>query len=293
MLCPQTPARFTGDWVFFSTALHWFAAKWLRAASLVQGTNFGIHTKEPIPMPTHIRLIALLLLVLSLTVHAQPGKKNPRLTKKQFVQDSLKIMRMQVIRPQVRLENRMTYHKGQVLNLNGLDAGVLLKGKLRLTAGYYFLNDELSAYKTTVDGEDATRTIQLRYGSINTEFVYLNTRFVSLGMPLEFGFGHSRVARQYVTTGETFDRQGGLLFLADFGLSAVFKPIRALGVRGVVGYRKILINPVRNFNFNGFFTSVGVAVDIFEVIKDFRMYRLKKRYKRGDPLENAVDLITD
>ncbi|PZR20298.1 MAG: hypothetical protein DI538_30470 [Azospira oryzae] len=202
-------------------------------------------------------------------------------------------MRMRLIRPQLRLENRMTYHKGQFLNLNGVDAGVLLKDKLRLTLGYYFLNDDLSAYKTNIDGEDITRTIDLRYGSVNTEFVYMNTRFVSLGMPLDFGFGHNRIVSRNLTTGETFDEQGGFVFLTDFGLSAVVKPIRAIGIRGVIGYRKILLNPVKNFNFSGPFTSVGVAVDIFEIIKYIRMYHLKKKYKRGNPLENAVDLITD
>lgn len=245
-------------------------------------------------MPTvrHILpLFALLLTVASL--NAQPAKKTKALSKKQFVQDSVQIMRMRRIRPQLRLENRITYHRGQHLNLNGFDAGVLLKEKLRLTLGYYFLNDDLSAYKIVVDGNDLTRSVSLRYGSFNTEFVYYNSRFVSLGMPLDFGFGGNRVEYRNVVTGESFDRQSGVVFLSDFGLSAVVKPIRAVGVRGVVGYRKILINPVKNFNFNGFFSSVGIAVDIFEIIKDVRMYRLKKKYKRGDPLENAVDLITD
>lgn len=245
-------------------------------------------------MPILMRYLLLLLtLSCSHSVFSQPEKRPPRLSKKQFTEDSIRIMRMKRIRPQLRLENRMTYHKGQFLNLNGIDAGVLLKNKLRLTLGYYFLNDDLSAYKTNIDGEDVTRAITLRYGSINTEFVYMNTRFISLGMPLDFGFGHNRVATKNLTTGDILDSQGGFIFLTDFGLSAVVKPIRAIGIRGVVGYRKILLNPVKNFNFSGVFTSVGVAVDIFEIIKDVRMYRLKKKYKRGDPLENAVDLITD
>lgn len=246
-------------------------------------------------MPTsHMKyLLSVFIFLFSLSSFSQVKKKPEKLSKKQFVQDSIKIMRMKRIRPQLRVENRMTYHKGQFLNLNGIDAGVLLKDKLRITLGYYYLNEDLSAYKVSVDGEDVTKTIRLQYGSINTEFVYMNTRFVSLGMPLDFGFGRNELQFRNLITNETYGKESGFVFLTDFGLSAVVKPIRAVGIRGVVGYRKILINPVKNFNFNGVFTSVGISVDIFEIIKDVRMYNLKKKYKRGDPLGNAVDLITD
>lgn len=221
---------------------------------------------------------------------AHPTKK---LNKKQFVKDSAEIMKMKRVRPQLRFDNRMTYHKGQTLNLNGIDAGVLLHEKLRLTAGYYFLNDELSNYKTTIDGADVGRTIKLQYGSIQTEFIYLKSRYISLGMPLDFGFGRNQLQSRNLVTGEKFDKRSGFIMLTDFGLSAVVKPFRALGIRGAVGYRKLLLNPVKDFNFNGLFTSLGISIDVFEIIKDVKMFHLKRKYKRGNDLKNAVDLITD
>lgn len=254
-------------------------------------------------MPAYIRKHTLLIsfifcsfvLFAQKTTKEQKPKTNvqKKLTKKQFVNDSIEIMKMKQVRPQLRVDNRMTYHKGQILNINGIDAGVLLKDKLRLTLGYYYLNDDLSAYKINIDGQDATRTIKLQYGSINTEFIYLNTRYVSLGMPLDFGFGRNEVSFRNLATNQTFDNKHGFVVLTDFGLSAVFKPLRAIGIRGAIGYRKLILNPVRNFNFNGFFTSLGVSVDFYEIIKDVRMFDLKRKYKRGNDLGNAVDLITD
>jgi len=234
-----------------------------------------------------------LLTCLLLTIFSNKVVSQPKLLKKQFLKDSVEIARTRIIRPQIRADNRVAFHKGQRLTLNGFDAGVLLKEKLRIAAGYYFLNDNLSAYKTNIDGVPAERLVALQYGSINTEYVYLNTRFISLGLPLDFGFGKNALSYKNINTGENFGKESGAVFLTDFGFSGIFKPIRWIGVRGIVGYRKFIISPVKSFNFDGVFYSIGLSIDIREIIKDVRMYHLKKKYKRGDLLSNAVDLITD
>ena len=67
------------------------------------------------------------------------NKKGMRLTKVEkaaFVKDSLEIVRVRMVRPQFRLDNRNLFFKGQALNVSGFDVGVLLKNKLRLTLGY-------------------------------------------------------------------------------------------------------------------------------------------------------------
>jgi hypothetical protein len=216
-----------------------------------------------------------------------------KMNKKQFIKDSIAIVQRGIVRPQLRLDNRVTLHKKQSLTMNGIDAGVLLKEKLRLTVGFYHLSDHLNAYSTIVDGAEVRRIIKLNYGSFNTEYFYLNTRFISLGLPLDFGFGTTELSYRNTSNNEVFGRESGLVLLTDFGLSAIFKPIRWIGVKGVAGYRKLLINPIKGFNFDGFFMSIGLNLDLREIIKDVSLYRLKKKYKRGNSLENAVDLITD
>ena len=79
-----------------------------------------------------------------------------------------------------------------------------------------------------------------------------------------------------------------------FGLSGTFKPIRWIGLKVAVGYRKTLINKVKDVPFDGVYSSVGLAVDLREIIKDYQMFKLKKKYyKNANSVETAVDLITN
>lgn len=212
-----------------------------------------------------------------------------------FIKDSTYIVRVKLVRPQLRADNRNIFFKKQTLALGGFDAGVLLKDKLRVTLGYYKLNENLSTYnEAEMDNEQFDRKLKMNYGALNTEFIYMNTRFFSLGMPLEFGFGQNVI--QYKTSADatTFEQKKGFVLSTDFGLSGTFKPIRWIGIRGVVGYHRNVINQIEGFRFDGVFTSVGLNVDIREISKDVQMYRLKKKYKRlGSPVGTAVDLITD
>lgn len=69
--------------------------------------------------------------------------------------------------------------------------------------------------------------------------------------------------------------------------------MRFLGLKGIVGYRKIAFNQVKDFNFDGLFTSIGLNVDVHAITTDIRMFRLKKRYKRCNNISNAVDVLTN
>lgn len=171
--------------------------------------------------------------------------------------------------------------------------GAIFKEKLRVTLGYYSLSDELSDYDNT-HRMYYDRHLKLQYGSINTEFIYLNKRFVSLGLPLEFGFGRNQLRYRTSVNDINYNTVRGFVSLVDVGLSGTFKPIRWVGIRGVVGYRKTIVNKIEGFKFDGVFISFGVAVNLWEISKDVRLFQLKKKYRRlGDPIDTAVDLITD
>lgn len=244
-------------------------------------------------------IITISLTCVAFLAGAQEDKKTQEdkklYSRENFIKDSTYIMRLKIVRPQLRADNRNIFFKKQTLALSGFDAGVLLKEKLRVTLGYYRLNENLSTYndQESQNGQ-FDRQLKMNYGALNTEFIYMNTRFFSLGMPLEFGFGQNVI--RYKTTEESmdFEQRKGFVLSTDFGLSGTFKPIRWVGIRGVVGYHKNVINQIPGFRFDGVFTSVGLNVDIREITKDVQMYRLKKKYKRlGNPVGTAVDLITD
>lgn len=242
-------------------------------------------------MPEKKRVINTLLLILMLCTVSLFSQK--KMSRKEFIKDSTYIMRVKLVRPQFRFDNRTIFIKGQALNINGLDAGVLLKEKLRLTLGYYRSVKDITTERETIDNIEFEREANLSYGSINVEFIYKNTRYISLGMPLDFNFGKNTLTYTDVISREQ-QRATGFVFTTDFGLSAILKPIRWIGIKGIVGYRKTIFNQVKGARNDGFFTSIGIYVDIREVVKDVQMFKLKKKYRKNkNSVETAVDLISD
>ncbi|MCW3076302.1 MAG: hypothetical protein JWO32_911 [Bacteroidetes bacterium] len=233
-------------------------------------------------------LLPLIFIILCLTSLAQQS-----LSEDQFIKDSLRIRRIRLITPQFKLDNREAFLEGQALTINGFDAGVLLKEKLRFTLGYYSMKGSLKAFKKTVDSIEYGRLIQLNYGSINSEIMYIDTRFISLGMPLEIACGNNTFQNKNITENTVTSSETGMLIFANFGVSATFKPMRFMGLKGMAGYRKTIYNQVKDFNFDGFFTSIGLNFDFHELLSDIKMFRLKKKYHHGNSISNIVDILTN
>jgi hypothetical protein len=231
----------------------------------------------------------VLFLIGSISLNAQQ-----KISKRQFISDSIKIVKTKLVRPQFRFDNRLTFLNGQKLSIAGVDAGVLLKNKLRATLGYYSVSDKLTSLKKSINGVEYQGQYNLNYGALNLEFIYKNTRFFSLGMPLEFGFGGNSVNYKSEINNLETGKQSGFIAMSYFGLSGTFKPIRWIGLKAAFGYRKTLYNQIRNLAFDGIYTSIGLSIDFREIITDYKMFNLKKRYrKNANAVETAVDLITD
>lgn len=235
-----------------------------------------------------------IILIVKFCIYAININAQQKLTKQKFVADSIKIMRPKLIRPQFRFDNRLTFLSGQKLNITGVDGGVLLNNKLRITLGYYSVSDKLTSLKKTLNAVEYQGEYHLNYGALNLEFIYRNTRFFSLGMPLEFGLGSNSLNYKSEINNLEIGKQSGPTAMAYFGLSGTFKPIRWIGLKAAFGYRKTLYNQIKNLGFNGIYTSVGLAIDFREIITDCRMFKLKTKYrKNASSVETAVDLITD
>ena len=217
-----------------------------------------------------------------------------KMSKRQFIADSIKIVKPKLVRPQFRFENKLIFLNAQKLSISGVDAGVLLKNKLRVTLGYYSISDKLTSLKKTINDVEYQGQYNLNYGALNLELIYKNTRFFSLGMPVEFGFGGNSLNYRSEANNLNLAKQSGFLALSYFGLSGTFKPIRWIGLKASFGYRKTLYNQIKNLAFDGLYVSVGLSFDFREIITDFKMFNLKKRHQKNINLvETAVDLITD
>lgn len=234
-------------------------------------------------------LLTLLLLLCAINVRAQQ-----KLTEQEFMIDSARIVKPKLVIPQFRFDNRLTLLNRQKISITGIDVGVLLKNKLRVTLGYYRVADNITSLQKNVNNIEYTGQYTLNYGALNLEFIYKNTRFFSLGMPIEFGFGSNTLNYKSEIYNLQIDKQTGFISMAYFGISGTFKPIRWIGLKVAFGYRKTIYNQINNLAFDGIYTSIGLAIDFREIITDGKMFNLRRKYhKDANFIETAVDLITD
>src|SRR4051812_45374148 len=108
----------------------------------------------------------LSFLILFATVQYVSAQK---LSREQFIADSMKIIAPKLIRPQVRLDNRPTFYQKQSFLLTGFDAGVLLKEKMRLALGYYKMEHKLKEEKAPIDSLSGGRILHMELGALNSE----------------------------------------------------------------------------------------------------------------------------
>ncbi|MBA3706988.1 MAG: hypothetical protein H0W84_14125 [Bacteroidetes bacterium] len=238
-------------------------------------------------------LFCIFFLFYNFSLLAQNQNEEER--KEQFLADSTKIYVPKPVRPQFKFDTRTTVYEGQKINSYGYDAGIMVKNKLRLTLGYYRMNDNLPKEQLIKDVK-TKQHLRVYMGTANLELNYLRKRFFSLGFPLEIGVGEY-LLKNFSTDSIIYEISHikGYVVFSNFGLSGTFTPIRWLGLKGMVGYRKAVIATHTDFDFNGVFTSIALSVDIQEIIKDIKMYRLKKRYygKSFKKFVGFTDIIAD
>ncbi|MGZ3862819.1 MAG: hypothetical protein ACXVPN_10445 [Bacteroidia bacterium] len=211
-----------------------------------------------------------------------------------FRADSIHILTPKAIRLQFKFDTRATVYKNQAIHIYGYDAGVMVKEKIRMTLGYYRIDEQLPN-QTDINKVVVAQNLYVRCGTINTELIYLRKRFFSLGFPLEIGLGYYRVKSMSIDSDAEIARLEGITGFSNFGLAGTFTPIRWFGLKAIVGYRKAVLSSDKRFDFNGIFSSIALNVELHEIIKDIKMYHLKKKYYKADfkPFQAFTDILTN
>jgi hypothetical protein len=239
--------------------------------------------------------IVCFILFFLLSFDCTFAQKSTHLSAEQFSLDSIKIYTPKPVRPQFKFDTRTTVYENQKINSYGYDAGIMIKDKLRMTLGYYRMDDNLPKEQLLSDVRTKQR-LRVYMGTANLELNYFRKRFFSLGFPLEVGLGQY-LLKNFAADSLTHElsRLQGYVVFANFGLSGTFTPIRWLGLKGMAGYRKAAVATHKDFDFNGVFTSIALSVDIQEIVKDIKMYKLKKRYygRNFRKFEGFTDIIAD
>lgn len=143
-----------------------------------------------------------------------------------------------------RLESRNSFIKYGRAEVSGVRFGVSFKRKLRLGAGYSWLNSsvfepkiisDLNGNKTTVDNY-----LRFGYAAFYADFVFHKTKRWQLSVPIQLGTGASWF--EYRFNNEWLKSKKRFLLIYEPGISVQFKIFKFLGLGTDVGYRFVLKN---------------------------------------------------
>ncbi len=199
-----------------------------------------------------------------------------------FKKDSAHLYRFQKVRPYLAFDNRNSFIKNVPVNIRGIQLGVILFERNTVGIGFYGINSRTSKnVKTNIDAKEALTTLQLKYFTLFYQYAVIDKKYIELEVPLEIGIGSYSVKTiSQLDNTLLQDKKGGLIPIG-FGLNFILKPIKQLGISTMIGYRVVAEhNPT--LNFNGFYYSLGLAIDVRQIVRDINFYGFKRpKYRKA------------
>ncbi len=209
--------------------------------------------------------------------------------KLKFKKDSAHTYRFKKIRPWLAIDQRNSWIKNAKglqrisVTINGLQLGVIIKEKHTVGLGFYTMNGTSQKPVKISDGDNKItyQELLLKYTMLNYQYVIVNTRFFELDLPLEVGIGRYIYNLKDETQTVLLWREAGPVKLTGGGVTIVLKPLKWIGLRGMAGYRIVALNKRTNLNFNGFYYSYGVWIDLRQIYRDIKFYGfIRPKYRK-------------
>ncbi len=201
---------------------------------------------------------------------------------KKYTSDSTKICRPKKIRPQIGLDNRNSFLRTSPVDIKGFFGGILFREHYKFSIGYYQVDANRYSIKTIIDKQVKTlRELDLYYTTFNFEYFPIHKRYIKVGVPIDFGYGFSSLKIYNETKSTLIYSSSGDFAPFSLGIDLILKPVKWVGIKGEIGYRKILRRSEKRIDFDGFYYSYGLAFDIREIIKSVRLFYAKKTFKKA------------
>jgi len=199
-----------------------------------------------------------------------------------FRTDSLKNYRYKKFRPHLAIDNRNSVITKAPINLRGIQVGLRIAEKHVAGVGFYRTTPFSQKAYTILNPDNrlVNRRIKMDYATLYYKYKLMSSRFVDAYLAFELGAGEARA--------RLFDSINNVLLKAEIikifplgaGMQMVLKPVKWFGVTTMGGYRYVNEGSIR-FNFNGWYYSFGLWLDVRQVYRDIRFHgRIKKRYLR-------------
>jgi len=171
----------------------------------------------------------------------------------------------------VDFDANRSFFSGRPVKINGIRIGAKYRYKHRFGLGLYSLKKGVVFRDIPVEEPDATDTSYTRFdagfGALFYEYTFFTSKRWELIVPSYIGFGNISVS--YTDTTGVYQPLKDKPFSSlGTGIGAQFKIVRWFGVKGAIGYRRIIYgsDPVREA-FNGIYYKYGVAIFIGELYK--------------------------
>jgi hypothetical protein len=199
-----------------------------------------------------------------------------------FKADSARIYRFNKYRPYANIDNRNSFIRNKPVNLQGVQIGFILKEYHVFGIGYYTMTQQSQKpVKTNEDTRTLNRSLNLNYYTLFYQYVLLDKRFLEIDLPFEIGYGTYTLKFEDALTKDIVRNTSAPIVPMGAGVQIVLKPFRWIGFCTMSGYRYVADQNV-NVNFNGFYYSFGLWLDVRQAYRDIKFYgSVKKKYKRA------------
>jgi len=198
------------------------------------------------------------------------------------------------IKPTTDFDQRFYYTTGEIQNVWGYRAGVLINDKWKLGIGGYYMN------KTTDIGTAATtfsRTStdpytlhqKLYLGTVYYEPYLYRRNLWETSIVLETGYGRTVNYTTDKTPGTATPANNSLIIPAGLGLSVNLKLpalfhvqfFRWIGINAMVGYRTAIYQQDKQYNYNGAYWSLSGAIFLDRMFEDFNAWKKQRAIARN------------
>ena len=201
------------------------------------------------------------------------------------------------IKPTTDFDQRFYYTSGGCQNVWGYRGGILINDKYKLGIGGYFMNQYT---EEGIAATDFTRTTtdqvvvhkELFLGTIYYEPYLLRRNLWETSLVVETGYGRTVNTVTSKSGNGAADRQNTLLIPAGIGLSvniklpAFFKLqcFRWIGINLMTGYRTVLYQQDKRYQYNGAYWSISGAIFLDRVFDDFHAWKKQRDVVRENKM---------
>jgi hypothetical protein len=202
--------------------------------------------------------------------------------KKKFSQDSAHIFRFKKFRPLFTIDNRNSFIREAPVNFRGIQLGLSYKDKHTVGLGAYKITQTSQRQVRSKDNGNriVNQYLTLNYLTAFYQYTIIDKRYFELDLPIEIGLGNANIRFVDSLSQHELRRETLPIIPVGTGLQAIVKPFKWVGVSVLGGYRYVN-EKGRNLNFNGWYYSFGLWLDVRQTYRDIKFYGFtRKKFRR-------------